>query len=64
MKEHTVILTIKKDGTLSSEVKGVSGTSCTTLSSWVDQLGIVAEDKHTDDYYKPDSQEVNDLQNI
>lgn len=55
---HKIIITIKKDGSLSSEVKGVSGQACTTLSGWVNQLRTVTEDRHTDDYYKPDEQGI------
>jgi uridine kinase len=55
-EQHQIKITIKTDGSLSSEVIGVTGSKCTTLSGWVNQLGQVLEDRHTDDYYKPDEQ--------
>jgi len=56
--QHQIVIKINPDGTMTSEVKGVSGSKCTTLSAWVNQLGQVTEDKHTDDFYKEDGQVV------
>lgn len=56
--DHQITISIKPDGSLSSEVSGIAGTKCTTLSAWVNQLGQVTEDKHTEDYYKPDEQAI------
>lgn len=58
MEEHKIILDIKRDGTMTSEVKGISGAKCTTASEWVNQVGAVTEDKHTDDFYKQDGQTI------
>jgi len=55
---HQLILTIKPDGSMTSEVKGVSGPKCTDITKFLDQLGNVVEDKHTEDYYKQDGQGV------
>jgi hypothetical protein len=51
---HEIIVEIGPDGKLTSTVKGVTGKSCTNLTAWLDQLGKVEVDKHTDDYYKPE----------
>ena len=59
MGEKKIILDISKNGAITSRVEGVNGPSCAAISSWVDQLGKVTEDRETDDYYKPDGQEVN-----
>ena len=55
---HQIIIKITPDGEIKSEVKGVSGPSCSNLSKWIDQLGQVTEDKNTPDYYKADGQGV------
>lgn len=57
-ENHQIVIDIKPDGSMTSEVKGVSGQKCATLSAWVNQLGKVVEDKHTDDYYKEDQQGI------
>lgn len=56
--QHQIIVKIKADGTMTSEVKGVNGAKCSTLSAWVNQLGQVVEDKHTEDFYKEDGQVI------
>lgn len=58
-EQHQIVINIKPDGSMSSEVKGAAGAKCTSLSAWVNQLGQVLEDKHTDDYYKADEQGIN-----
>jgi hypothetical protein len=51
---HEIIVEISPDGKITSEVKGVTGKSCTALSAWLDDLGKVEVDRHTADYHKPD----------
>jgi hypothetical protein len=55
---HQIILTIKTDGTMTSQVSGVSGPSCADLTKWVKQLGVVENEQNTPDYYKSDDQGV------
>lgn len=54
MNQHTIIIEIGEDGSITGEVKGVTGKSCSDISKWLDELGEVTEDRHTPDYYKPD----------
>lgn len=51
---HTLIVEINPDGTVTGEVKGVTGKSCSDISKWLDELGDVKEDRHTADWYKPE----------
>lgn len=51
---HEIIIEIGKGGKITGTVKGVVGKSCTTLSEWLDLLGVVEVDKHTADYDKPE----------
>lgn len=55
---HQIILVIKPDGTMTSQVTGVSGPSCADLTKWIKQMGTVEDEKNTTDYYKSDQQGV------
>lgn len=55
---HQVIIKISPDGEIKSEVKGISGPSCSQASKWVDSLGKVTEDRNTPDYYRQDGQGI------
>lgn len=57
-EKHEIILTIAPDGSFTSEVKGVKGPRCSDLTKWVKSLGIVTEDKSTDDFFKQDGQGI------
>ncbi len=55
---HEIEIVITPDGKLTSEVKGIAGADCSTLTKWLDELGEVEVDKHTSDYYKTPKQTV------
>ena len=55
---HTITIVITPDGKLTSEVKGIAGADCAMLTKWLNELGQVEVDKHTDDYYKRPQQMV------
>lgn len=55
---HQIKVTIRPDGKITSEVIGVEGPACTTLSAWLDELGKIEEDRHTPDYRKQPKQGV------
>lgn len=50
--KHSIEIVITADGTITGEVKGVKGTSCSDISKWLDELGEVTEDRHTPDFYQ------------
>ena len=51
---HEIIVIIDTNGNIESEVKGVKGPECSKISAWLDKLGIVTEDRKTDDYFGKD----------
>jgi hypothetical protein len=53
---HQITITVKPDGTLTTEVSGIAGASCKDVSAWLDKLGKTLADKPTEDYYKPEQQ--------
>ena len=55
---HTLEIVIDADGKLTCEVKGVQGKECTNITSWLDELGEVTEDRHTADYFKTPDQRL------
>ncbi len=57
-KAHTLIVEILPDGSIKSTVKGVKGKKCTELSAWIDKLGEVVVDRHTEDFGKGSEQTV------
>lgn len=52
---HTIEVEISPDGEIKATVHGVTGSICSQLSSWLDQLGAVKEDRQTADYTKRQS---------
>jgi hypothetical protein len=56
---HSLEITIDADGKLTCEVKGVKGKECTNITAWLDELGEVTEDRHTQDYFKSPDQRLN-----
>ncbi len=47
---HKIAIVIKPDGEMHTEVQGVAGPACGPLGEWLDTLGKVVRDEHTDDY--------------
>lgn len=58
MTKHEIIIEIDTEGNIKGEVQGLPGPSCSAVSSWLDELGNVTEDKKTSDYFKGDGQHV------
>jgi len=56
--KHTIEISIDEEGKITSEVKGVTGQACSNISKFLDSLGTVQEDRHTDDYWKKPKQSV------
>lgn len=56
--KHTIIIEISPDGEINSEVQGVAGPDCGKLSKWLDDLGKVTRDEHTQDFYKRPGQVI------
>lgn len=57
-KPHVIEIEIDEDGKITSEVKGIAGADCSTLTQWLDELGLVEVDSKTPDYYKKAEQTV------
>lgn len=55
-KPYEIHVTIMPDGKVVSEVKGVQGPACTDLTKFLENLGVVEVDRHTDDYRKQPQQ--------
>lgn len=51
--KHEIEIEILPDGKIKSTVKGVAGPSCSDLTKWLEQLGEVESEGHTDDWRKP-----------
>lgn len=51
-------VTIKPDGKVVSEVKGIEGPQCQELSKFLDSLGQVEVDRQTPDYRKQPRQGI------
>lgn len=47
---HEIMIEIGPGGTVKSTVVGLTGPACTAASAWVDSLGTVTRDEHTEDY--------------
>lgn len=47
---------INPDGTIETIVQGVPGPSCKDVTAWLTTIGTVADEKPTDDYYRPEDQ--------
>lgn len=56
--KHTIDISIDEEGKITSEVKGITGSACTQISKFLDDLGTVTEDRHTSDYYKTPKQGI------
>ena len=57
-KPHIIEIVIDDQGKLTSEVVGIEGQECTTITKWLDELGEVEVDSKTPDYYKQPKQTV------
>jgi hypothetical protein len=55
---HVLEIVIANDGSISSTVKGVAGPDCSKLSQWLDEMGTVTKDTHTNDWNKDKDQRV------
>lgn len=55
---YEIRVTIRKDGRIASEVKGVEGPQCQELSKFLDELGKVEIDQQTPDYRKNPQQGI------
>lgn len=49
---HEIEITIEPDGKITSTVNGVEGPSCSELTKWLEELGVVEVDLPTVDYRK------------
>ena len=58
MAKHEIIVEIDTEGNIKGEVQGIAGSACEKLSSWLDELGNVTQDKKTSDFFKDDGQHV------
>lgn len=45
-------VTIAPDGKISTVVEGIAGAGCGAATKFIEQLGAVTEDHHTDEYYQ------------
>ena len=55
---HTIEIVIETNGQITSEVRGVAGADCSTLTKWLDKLGVVEVDEKTPEFYKQAKQTV------
>jgi hypothetical protein len=46
---YTIEVTIRPDGQIESEVKGVCGPECEGLTEWMEDIGTVTEHRSTPD---------------
>ena len=58
MAKHEIIVEIDTEGNIKGEVQGISGSACSDLSKWLDELGNVTVEKKTSDYFKGPGQQV------
>jgi len=49
-KSYEIEITIDESGEIHATVKGVKGPSCSDLSTFLDELGDVTEDKPTAEF--------------
>lgn len=56
--KHTIEITIDEAGNITGIVQGVQGKSCSDISKFLDTMGVVKEDRHTDDYHKTPKQGI------
>ncbi len=47
MKHYEIEIEIAPNGDIKAIVKGVKGSACRPLSAWLDELGIVTDDRDT-----------------
>jgi hypothetical protein len=50
--KHKIIIDIYPGGEVRAKVEGVKGSSCRSLSAWLDDLGTVTADEPTSDMYE------------
>lgn len=58
MAPHEIVIIVKPDGKIESTVEGISGPTCSELTKWLEELGVVEVDKPTPDYRKQANQTV------
>jgi hypothetical protein len=56
--KHSIFIEIDESGKVQATVQGVTGQACSNISKFLDSLGTVQEDRHTDDYWKKPKQSV------
>ena len=53
MAQQSIKFTIRQDGTVTEEVRGVVGTDCENLTKRIEErLGVVERVEHKPEYYK------------
>lgn len=52
MDKHEIVIEIAPDGKITGTVQGITGSSCSDISKWLDSLGVVEEDKPTPDFFQ------------
>jgi hypothetical protein len=55
---HEIVIEIDEMGNFTAEVLGITGTACTEISAFLDQLGEVIEHNHTADFYRGPKQKI------
>ncbi|MBN1923056.1 MAG: DUF2997 domain-containing protein [Anaerolineae bacterium] len=49
--EKKITVTISSDGKITTVVNGIAGPSCGAATKFLEELGAVVEDRHTDEFY-------------
>ncbi len=55
---HEIVILINPDGKIESTVNGVEGPTCSELTKWLEELGVVEVDSKTDDFRKQPKQAI------
>ena len=50
--DYSIEVTISPDGKLNAKVQGIHGEGCDGLLDVLDQIGVVEDEGHTDDWDK------------
>lgn len=55
---HEIVIEIDPQGKIASTVNGIEGPSCSELTKWLEDLGVVEVDSPTADYRKQPKQGI------